>query len=34
MRNDAIFILGFEKGKNFAVKARWLGRIRATSLII
>lgn len=34
MRNDAIFILGFEKGKFFAVKARWLGRIRATSLII
>lgn len=34
MRNGTIFILGFEKGKIFAVKARWLGRIRATSLII
>lgn len=34
MRNDAIFILGFEKEKKIAVKARWLGRIRATSLII
>ena len=34
MRNGAIFILGFEKEKKIAVKARWLGRIRATSLII
>lgn len=34
MRNDAIIILGLKRIKKIAVKARWLGRIRATSLII